>query len=71
MFSLSLLPLSVPSILRRTAFSVSIDITMSVDVGTRLGTLEITALLRKGGMGEVVSGSTQTNADDFLAVERG
>src|SRR5215475_1404941 len=26
---------------------------MSVDVGTRLGSLEITALLGKGGMGEV------------------
>ena len=25
---------------------------MSVDVGTRLGSLEITALLGKGGMGE-------------------
>src|SRR5215470_4218184 len=26
---------------------------MSIDVGTRLGSLEITALLGKGGMGEV------------------
>jgi len=26
---------------------------MSVDVGTRLGSLEITAVLGKGGMGEV------------------
>jgi serine/threonine protein kinase len=26
---------------------------MSVDVGTRLGSLEVTALLGKGGMGEV------------------
>src|SRR5262245_4199598 len=32
---------------------VSSDIPMSVDVGTRLGSLEITALLGKGGMGEV------------------
>src|SRR5262249_18881951 len=30
-----------------------IEIPMSVDVGTRLGSLEITALLGKGGMGEV------------------
>src|SRR5499427_2566813 len=29
---------------------------MSVDVGTRLGSLEITALLGKGGMGEVYRG---------------
>src|SRR5262244_3151100 len=29
------------------------DIPMSVEVGTRLGSLEITALLGKGGMGEV------------------
>src|SRR5262249_32335430 len=34
-------------------FGVSSDIPMSVDVGTRLGSLEITALLGKGGMGEV------------------
>src|SRR5215510_13934621 len=32
---------------------VSWIFTMSVDVGTRLGSLEITALLGKGGMGEV------------------
>jgi eukaryotic-like serine/threonine-protein kinase len=39
--------------MRRRQFCVSIDIPMSVDVGTRLGSLEITALLGKGGMGEV------------------
>lgn len=32
---------------------ISSDIPMSVDVGTRLGSLEITALLGRGGMGEV------------------
>jgi hypothetical protein len=55
--------------MRRTAFSVSIDITMSVDVHTTWYPGNH-ALLGKGGMGEVVSGSTQIDADDFLAVER-
>src|SRR5262245_40209742 len=37
----------------RKALASPSDIPMSVDVGTRLGSLEITALLGKGGMGEV------------------
>src|SRR5262245_33215763 len=37
----------------RNQRSVFSDIPMSVDVGTRLGPLEITALRGKGGMGEV------------------
>src|SRR5262245_42661438 len=39
--------------MRRKAVLFSSDIPMSVDVGTRFGSLEITALLGKGGMGEV------------------
>src|SRR5262245_30962733 len=35
------------------AFPRFINNPMSVDVGTRLGSLEITALLGRGGMGEV------------------
>src|SRR5262249_44870967 len=37
---------------RKAVLRIS-DIPMSVEVGTRLGSLEITALLGKGGMGEV------------------
>src|SRR5215813_3018328 len=50
---LSLLPLSLLGIMPRKAVLRFSDIPMSVEVGTRLGSLEITALLGKGGMGEV------------------
>src|SRR5215813_5906570 len=50
---LSLLPLSLLGIMPRKAVLRISDIPMSVEVGTRLGSLEITALLGKGGMGEV------------------
>src|SRR5499425_804857 len=35
------------------AICISTEIPVSIGVGTRLGSLEITALLGKGGMGEV------------------
>src|SRR5262245_14272416 len=38
---------------------------MSVHVGTRLGSLEITALLGKGGMGEVYSTDRRYSLSDF------
>src|SRR5215470_8892776 len=49
----SLLPLSLLGIMPRKTVLCLDEIPMSVDVGTRLGSLEITALLGKGGMGEV------------------
>jgi serine/threonine protein kinase len=41
---------------------------MSLDVGTRLGSLEITALLGKGGMGEVY-GARDTNLKREVAIK--
>src|SRR5262249_50444681 len=52
---LSLRPLSLLGIISATAICISREreIPMSVGVGTRLGSLEITGFLGKGGMGEV------------------
>src|SRR5262249_41637989 len=49
----SLLPLPLLGIMPRKVVLRLYWYSMSVDVGTRLGSLEITALLGKGGMGEV------------------
>src|SRR5262245_5998625 len=50
---LSLLPSSLVGIFPSRQFCFSSEIPMSVDVGIRLGSLEIMALLGKGGMGKV------------------
>src|SRR5215475_13297470 len=49
---MSLLPLSLLGIIPK-AICISTETPMSVDVGTRLGSLEIISLLGQGGMGEV------------------
>jgi hypothetical protein len=44
---------------------------MSVDVGTRLGSLEITALLGKGGMGEVYRArDTKLKRDAVMTLQK-
>ena len=48
---MNLLPLSLPGIMRRKRVLRLGRNSMSVDIGTRLGSLEISALLGKGGMG--------------------
>jgi len=50
---LNLHPLLLPGIIPQDKFVFPLNFPMSVDVGTRLGSLEIKALLGKGGMGDV------------------
>ena len=48
-----MLPVSLPVIILRKLLLVLVGFSMSVGIGTHLGSIEITALLGRGGMGIV------------------